>query len=1111
MKVIVIEEAKDIPNMKIDELIGSLQNFKIMISNRGEKKEKRMVLASNSDTNDSQEEYEFDERLSEAIALFGKQLNKVLELAECRPRSNDQNIKYNFGEQPDDMNKEGTEDKKNHSKGIQCHECEGYGHIMTECTTFLKKQKKSLTVLCSNEDASERNFENNFTKQINAMTGRVSSDIESCDEELVYDELVASYKGLYAKSAEICQMLEEQKKENSQLLSERSNHLASISELNDEVRLLKSQLENIMKQVKMMTTGTSTLDEVLKAQVKENPKGIGFDYNPLNQTQKNRHFSYALEDHGMIRKEKQDINVDVAAGNDTGSSSKIMLQPSEKHHYPKNKKVTHTWIYHYCKRKCHIRPFCFKLHGYPDQSGHNPRNHKRKNEKKSWRPKHNNTGLMVHTSLETSSSNIWISTEMESSSENLVLKGWTKILKLEKLRDTFDISLQRKLEQLPYDRRALIFHVSHSSLVHAISGSFFRFLFQFLTKRNHLSHNHSLQLSLSKTFKTVYIPSLITKLRHSPTITKLLHLQQFTMKTKSSFPPVKKTVSDADASTPMKVKPISTVAPSSIKKKNTPKSATKRKSLKRSDLKDTQPDNSIQEAKISKGKEELNDMYDVSTHAEKPTSGPDVGNPDETLVSNTSDTGRKLGLEDLNDAIDSTENMDIDVGNERNVNDFVNQDPGNSGFCKNVGLDVETSLDRPSNPINVTTTEDGSKDLSVETDPEIESNPDKLVEDVNSKEEDEAEEVSKETNEEDGCENKDKNNDVVDVDELNLDDIPLAKHRGDGVARVPTSTLPKKRTASVAETPKGKTKITGVGPKKGWSKVSVMAANESSKKRKVNSSSESEYEVEKDALNINATDVKKSTVKKGTQTVANVPIDKVSFHLLEFALRWKFIYHMRVAVERELSEETVKIKEVMEQIKEARLMKTVCNLGDCYEKLVKEFVVNIPEDYDNPLSREYQKVYVRGECINFSPNIINRFLGLAEEDFVELEATDNQISMEGTANKVRTWPKKEKISSEKLSVKYVILNRIGAANWIPTTDTLDIATGLAKFIYAVDTRVKMNFGRYIFDQTIRHAKTDAVRLPIAFPSLLCSIILDQHPGLVTKVVKIEFLLKIVGA
>jgi len=96
------------------------------------------------------------------------------------------------------------------------------------------------------------------------------------------------------------------------------------------------------------------------------------------------------------------------------------------------------------------------------------------------------------------------------------------------------------------------------------------------------------------------------------------------------------------------------------------------------------------------------------------------------------------------------------------------------------------------------------------------------------------------------------------------------------------------------------------------------------------------------------------------QIVENVPIDKVSFHLPEFAQRWKFIHHRKLHLERELSEETMKIKVVMELIKEAGLMKTVCNIGDCYEKLVKEFLVNIPEDCDNPLSREYQKVYVRG-------------------------------------------------------------------------------------------------------------------------------------------------------
>ena len=71
-----------------------------------------------------------------------------------------------------------------------------------------------------------------------------------------------------------------------------------------------------------------------------------------------------------------------------------------------NKKMTRSWVCHHCKRKGHIRPFCFKLYGYPDQSGHKSRDHEKKKVKKNWIPKCNNVGLMVHTSLGTSSSDI---------------------------------------------------------------------------------------------------------------------------------------------------------------------------------------------------------------------------------------------------------------------------------------------------------------------------------------------------------------------------------------------------------------------------------------------------------------------------------------------------------------------------------------------------------------------------------------------------------------------------------------------------------------------------------------------------------------------------------
>ncbi|XP_058742009.1 uncharacterized protein LOC131614444 [Vicia villosa] len=117
----------------------------------------------------------------------------------------------------------------------------------------------------------------------------------------------------------------------------------------------------------------------------------------------------------------------------------------------------------------------------------------------------------------------------------------------------------------------------------------------------------------------------------------------------------------------------------------------------------------------------------------------------------------------------------------------------------------------------------------------------------------------------------------------------------------------------------------------------------------------------------------------------------------------------------------------------------------CYEMLVKEFILNLSQD-----------------C------------GRDAEAQPELEVTDNEVCNVITGGK---------------------LHKIGAANWVPTNHTSTIAVGLGKFIYAVGTKTKFDYGTYIFDQTMRHAGTSATKLPIAFPSLICGIILKQHPGI----------------
>ncbi|XP_050885341.1 uncharacterized protein LOC127090059 [Lathyrus oleraceus] len=281
-------------------------------------------------------------------------------------------------------------------------------------------------------------------------------------------------------------------------------------------------------------------------------------------------------------------------------------------------------------------------------------------------------------------------------------------------------------------------------------------------------------------------------------------------------------------------------------------------------------------------------------------------------------------------------------------------------------------------------------------------------------------------------------------------------------------------------------KTVGIGSSKPWSKVEV-------KKRKVRDDSEPEENVEEDVPDISP--AKKTTVRKSPVKVTAVRLDNISFHLEDGAAKWKFVIQRGVAVERELGKDVVDVKEVMDLIKVVGLLKIVAGFSPCYEGLVKEFIVNIPEDIADKNNKEFCKVYVRGKCITFSPNVINNFLGRKIEGVGELEVTDNQVCREIAARQVKVWPVKKHLPAGKLTVKYVILHKIGAANWVPTNHISNIANTLGRFIFVVGTKVNFDYGIFMFEQIIKHATTNVVKLPIAFPSMICGIILNQHPGI----------------
>ena len=116
MKVITIEESQYINNIKVDELVGSLQTFELDINERSEKKNKSITYVSNTEYEEEQCDLTTDEGRSKAILLLGRKFNQVLN--KMKSRQNVQNIFSDISKNNEVQGKEKTEVEQNQSRSI---------------------------------------------------------------------------------------------------------------------------------------------------------------------------------------------------------------------------------------------------------------------------------------------------------------------------------------------------------------------------------------------------------------------------------------------------------------------------------------------------------------------------------------------------------------------------------------------------------------------------------------------------------------------------------------------------------------------------------------------------------------------------------------------------------------------------------------------------------------------------------------------------------------------------------------------------------------------------------------------------------------------------------
>ena len=175
-------------SIPVNELVGSLQSYELDLPKTIKFKLMALKLV------DDVEVGGFDDELSAIeIAYLAKNFRNFLRNNNRRARGKNNAEPRNFRRNdPAKVNntekpKEKVGQPSNNSIGQQCFGCQGYGHVKSECPTFLRSKGKAMAITISDDEVSDNEFGSDEDGNIIAFTATTVVDESVAVEENPFD------------------------------------------------------------------------------------------------------------------------------------------------------------------------------------------------------------------------------------------------------------------------------------------------------------------------------------------------------------------------------------------------------------------------------------------------------------------------------------------------------------------------------------------------------------------------------------------------------------------------------------------------------------------------------------------------------------------------------------------------------------------------------------------------------------------------------------------------------------------------------------------------------------------------------------------------------------